>query len=708
VSRTISTRRFGTFEINLRARELRKHGIRVRLSGQPFEILSLFLEKPGEIITREEFRSRLWPGDTFVDFEHSLNTAIKKLRSTLGDTPENSRYIETVPRVGYRFVAPVDTIEAPAPEIAASAIRPSYAVEKTKQRPFFPRYPRASVLASVVALLTLSRYLVWQYLQPPRLSNPGRIMLVVLPFQNLTGVPEESYFSDGLTEEMITQLGGLQPNRLGVISRTSAMRFKRGDKSVEQIGRELGVQYVLEGSVRSDADRVRISAQLTRVSDQSHIWTRSYEQDRRDALTVESQIARDIADAVELQLTPDQQRRLASAHTVNADAYEDYLKGCSMYMQHTPPDFERAIKYFQRSIEKDPNYALAYSELADSFILLSTFGLTSQQETMPKARVAAQKAMEIDPTLAEPHASLALIAQNYDWDWREAEHQYRQAIELNPNYAPAHHWYASGYLTIMGRFDDAVAELGKARELDPLSLPIRTALAKVFLLSGQYTQGIQELKNILEVRPNSPVAHNLLGWAFLETGKSGEAHIEFMTAVKLADTPGNQADIGVYYARTGNRRNAEEVLTQLRKRRRSSYVSPVAFAEIYTALGRKNEAFEAFRKAYSGRTMEMVSLKVDTQFASLHTDARYAELVHQIGLPPLNACSRCPENKGRLSIADIPKQNAGKKEGRRVGCLEDGPGPPVSLISFAQSRQCSGPPCHPCPGPCPGRGSCAD
>lgn len=638
------TRRFGVFEVSLSAFELRKHGIRVRLRGQPFEVLGLLLQQPGEIVTREQLRACLWPTDTFVDFEHGLNTAVKKLRAALGDSPENSRYIETIPRHGYRFIAPVEVLGGQQIQPAAqeqSGTFADYAPHvPTPERAtgsqglFITRYAKALAFLLAVALLTVSTYVVWRHEHPRPSPTFRRIMLVVLPFQNLTSVPQESYFSDGLTEEMITQLGGLQPDRLGVISRTSAMRYKRGEKSVQQIGRELGVQYVLEGSVRSEADRMRISAQLTRVDDQSHIWARNYERDRRDALTVQSQVARDIADAVELQLTPEQERRLATPRVLNPDAYEAYLKGRSMYVQHSPPDFERAIKYFQQAIEKDPTYPLAYSELADSLILLSSFGLAPQQETIPKARAAAEKALEIDPTLAEPHASLALIAQNYDWDWKEAENQYRRAIQLNPNYAPAHYWYADGYLTIMGRFDDAIAELARARELDPLSVPIRAALGKVFVLAGRYEQAIQELRNILEVRANSPVAHNLLGWAYLETGKLDEARVELMTAVHLADLPGNQADLGVFYARTGNKRAAEKVLALLRQRKKSSYVSPVEFAEIYTALGRNDQAFEAFQEAFAERTIEMVSLKMDRQFASLHTDPRYADLMRRMGLPP--------------------------------------------------------------------------
>jgi TolB-like protein/DNA-binding winged helix-turn-helix (wHTH) protein/Tfp pilus assembly protein PilF len=616
---------FGPFILDPAEHTLVRAGVPVALTPKAFDTLLTLVRRSPRIVEKEDLFKEVWPG-TFVE-DGNLAVNIFALRKALGTEEGGRDYIETIPKRGYRFTAEVNQTIGSAVDLNAARSSPS-ALDKKRSKNTLARTALLSL--GILALAVIAAFIFRARPQP----SGGRLMLAVLPFENLTGDAGQAYFSDGLTEEMITQLGGLQPGRLGVISRTSAMRFKRGEKSVGQIGRELGVQYVLEGSVRSEGNRVRISVQLTRVSDQSHVWTKSYEQDRRDALTVQSQVARDIADAVELQLTPDQQRRLASPRAVNPDAYEAYLKGRSMYMQHSPPDFERAIKYFQEAIEKDPNYPLAYSELADSFILLSSFGLTSQKETIPKARTAAQKALEIDPTLAEPHASLALIAQNYDWDWKEADYQYRRAIQLNPNYAPAHHWYASGYLTIMGRFDDAVAELGKARELDPLSAPIRTALAKVLLLAGRYERAIPELKNILEVRPNSSVAHNLLGWAYLETGRPDEAHLELTTAAHLVDTPGNLADIGVYYARIGRNTEAEKVLAQLRERRKSSYVSPVEFAEIYAALGKKNQAFEAFQEAYSERTIEMVSLKLDRQFASLHSDARYADLMRRIGLPP--------------------------------------------------------------------------
>src|SRR5712692_5618949 len=455
--------RFGVFQVNLAARELRKHGVRVRLPGQPFCILSMLLEKPGEVLTREEMRQRLWAADTFVDFEHSLNSTIKKLRSALGDSAENSRYIETIPRVGYRFIAPVEegspkghaTKDAP---VAAKDSSVPAAVELLTER----RWPILLGI-SIVLIAALTGYFQWSRtrVRPP--PSSGRLMLAVLPFENLTGDAGQEYFSDGLTEEMIAQVGRFDPQRVGVIARTSVMHYKHTQEPLGQIARELGVQYVLEGSVRRDPDKVRISAQLIQVKDQTHLWARQYDRELSSLLSLQGEIAQEIADEFELTLGTHKPAIPISQTALSPqafEAYDLYLKGQYFWNKRTVQAFQQGIDYFQQAIAKDPSYARAYAGLADSYALLGAYSLAPQTEFMPKARAAALKALQIDETLAEAHTALALITENYDWDWQTAEKEYRRAIELNPNYATAHHWYAE-YLTWLGRFDEAFREVSE-------------------------------------------------------------------------------------------------------------------------------------------------------------------------------------------------------------------------------------------------------
>jgi TolB-like protein/DNA-binding winged helix-turn-helix (wHTH) protein/Tfp pilus assembly protein PilF len=496
--------RFGVFEANLSARELRKHGIRVRLAGQPFAILAMLLEKPGEVVTREEMQRRLWASDTFVDFEHSLNSAIKKLRAALSDTPDNSRYIETLPRVGYRFIAPVQEVSEKGHAAANAPIAADRGVvlpevEKSSHR----RWPILPGIA--IALLgAVGAYFQWSHFWLRTQQTSERLMLAVLPFENLTGDAGQEYFSDGMTEEMIAQLGRLDPERLGVIARTSVMHYKHSQEQLDRIGRELGVQYVMEGSVRRDGDKVRISAQLIQMKDQTRLWARQYDRELSSLLALQGEIAQEIAD--EIQLTLGEHKRIDIAHQASlppktSEAYDLYLKGQYFWNKRTPQGFEQAIECFQQAIAKDPNYARAYAGMADSYALLGGYTLAPQAEFMLKARAAALRALEIDESLPEAHTALALIVQNYDWDWQTAEKEYRRAIELNPNYATAHHWYAE-HLTWLGRFDEAFRESERARQLDPLSMIIAADNGVILYSSRQYDRAIEKFRSVLAMEPN--------------------------------------------------------------------------------------------------------------------------------------------------------------------------------------------------------------
>ncbi|MFY9583637.1 MAG: tetratricopeptide repeat protein [Candidatus Acidiferrales bacterium] len=631
--------RFGVFEVNLSAHELRKHGIRIKLRGQPFDLLAMLLEKPGEVVTREEMRARLWQADTFVDFEHSLNTAIKKLRAALGDSPEDPRYIETLPRIGYRFIAPVQSVALPAsPDVEAEL---ELVTQQSKRaalaadllhRPF-----TWGVILSIILPVALLGFLVIRRSWPRSQPQPGRAMLAVLPFENLTGNAAEDYFSDGLTEEMIAQLGRLNPERLGVIARTSVMHYKHSHEQLEQIGRELGVQYVLEGSVRRDSNKVRINAQLIQMRDQTQIWAREYDRDLSNLLALQGEIAQEIAD--EIQTTLHQGKRVEAAHQPSFSpqayvAYDLYLKGRYFWNKRTVQGFQQAVEYFQQAIAKDPNYARAYAGLADSYALMSSYQFAPQNELMPKAGSAALRALQIDETLAEAHTSLALIAENYDYDWQTAEKEYRRAIQLDPNYATAHQWYAE-CLSFQGRFDEAFAESERARQLDPLSLIIAVDHGAILYFSRQYDRAIEQFRTVIEMAPIFPRV-NMVIYAYVQEGRFAEALADVENwRQRDEDTPWTWAGEAYIYGRWGQQAQARRALAKLEQIIRHRQTDPTQMlVYAYVGLGKNDEAIALLQKADAEHSNLVTTLRVDPVYDPLRSDPRFQELMRRVGLPP--------------------------------------------------------------------------
>jgi TolB-like protein/DNA-binding winged helix-turn-helix (wHTH) protein len=622
--------RFGVFQVNLAARELRKHGVRVRLPGQPFCILSLLLEKPGEVVTRKQIREKLWTPDTFVDFEHSLNSSMKKLRAALGDSPESARYIETLPRQGYRFIAPVEEIPAISPSVPTSAPVPN-----ETGSPDVPRRAAGHWLTIVVvaalSLTVIAGYFLWSraHLRPQQSS---RMIVAVLPFENLTGDAGQDYLSDGLTDEMIAQLGRLDPQRLGVISRTSAMHYKNKSMPVDKIGRELGVQYVLEGSVRRDPDTVRISAQLIQARDQAHLWSRQYDRELNSLLSVQGEIAQEIADEIGLTLASDNKGLVAgrkpSASPNSYEAYDLYLKGRFFWNKRTKDGFQQAASYFQESIAKDSKYARAYAGLADTFALMSTWALVRQNEFLPKARAAALKALQIDDTLAEAHASLALIAENYDYDWQTAEKEFRRAIQLDPQYATAHQWYAE-CLSLQGRFDEALAESERARQLDPLSLIIATDHAAILYFSRQYDRAIEQFRVVQAMDPDF-TRTRMVVFAYVEKEMFTEALAEAKKWHHSDGTPCWEAQAFVY-GRAGKRRSARQELTQWEQWHRSRR-SPTTFAPVmaYIAAGRNDDAIALLQRSYVEHSSPIMEIKVASYYDPLRADRRFQDLLRRV------------------------------------------------------------------------------
>jgi TolB-like protein/DNA-binding winged helix-turn-helix (wHTH) protein/Tfp pilus assembly protein PilF len=637
--------RFGVFQANLAARELRKHGVRIRLPGQPFSILSMLLEKPGELVTREEMRQRLWAADTFVDFEHSLNSAIKKLRAALGDSPENSRYIETIPRVGYRFIAPVEVATAKGDSAANAPLTTSSFSVPTAMEQSFKRRWTTRIGASIVLIAAVGAYIQWSHGRLRTTSTTGRVMLAVLPFENLTGDAGQDYFSDGLTEEMISQLGRLNPEHLGVIARTSVMHYKHSLEPLPQIAQELGLQYVLEGTVRRDTEKARISAQLIQMKDQTHVWSRQYDRELSSLLALQGDIAQDVADEIGLTLGQGHERVAAgrehAAFPNSYEAYDLYLKGRYFWNKRTKEGFEQAAGYFQQAIAKDANYARAYAGLADTFGLLSTWYMVPHSEFIPKARIAALKALQIDDGMAEAHASVALIAENYDYDWLTAEKEFRRAIRLDPGYATAHQWYAE-YLSWHGRFDEALAESERARRLDPLSLIIATDHGQILFLSRQYERAIEQSRAVLEMEPTFPRLYSVLIDAEVQSGKFADALADSERCRRAVGSNVTLWEQKAYInGRAGRQAEARHALAKLKQSLRPSGPGEIPLLlTAYLGTGQIDEVMALLQKAYSEHSNALTTLKVDPKYDPFRSDPRFQDLLQRVGLSDSNTTGK--------------------------------------------------------------------
>src|SRR5579872_3023372 len=506
-SLTNSLYEFGEFRLDAQNRVLRRGETAVPLTPKAFDVLLVLVQSGGRIVSKDELMKAVWP-DSFVE-ESNLTQTIFMVRKALNET-KDQRYILNVQGQGYRFLVPITEAGAGRPEEAPA---PSYIEESVRAIPSDLRIPpakgwRLAIVAGAVAAVLVTALAIWLWHSRRTSAEvPGKIMLAVLPFENFTGDPGQEYFSDGLTEEMISQLGNLDPAHLGVIARTSVMNYKHSSALIPQIGKDLGVQYVIEGSVRRDSERVRITAQLIQVKDQTHLWAREYDRDLGHLLELQEEIAREVANEIEFSLSgrrPIEATREGTTPLPGAQSYEAYdlyLKGRYFWSKRTGPGFQQAADYFQQAIDKDPNYGPAYAGLADTFGLMSTWYVGPQNELMPKARTAALRALKLDESLAEAHASLALIKENYDYDWRGAEKEFRRAIQLGPQYATAHQWYGE-FLSWQGRFEEAFAESQQARQLDPLSLIIASDYASILFDARQYDSALKQCRSLLELDPN--------------------------------------------------------------------------------------------------------------------------------------------------------------------------------------------------------------
>jgi TolB-like protein/Tfp pilus assembly protein PilF len=567
--------RFGVFEFDLRAGELTKDGRRIRLQGQPIQLLGMLVQKPGKLVTREELHSRLWPGIT-VDFDHGVNKAISKIREALGDSAQNPRFVETVARRGYRFLADVAVIDASPEQIRS---------------------------------------------------------LVVLPLASLSSDASQDYFADGMTDELITRLGKI--STLRVISRTSAMTYKHAHRALPQIARELNVDAVLEGTVLRSGERVRITAQLIQVPNERHIWAESYEGDLQDAIPLQSRVARAIAEQIRVTLNRQEQAALVKSKVVKPDAYEAYLKGRYFWNKRTGDGLKKAIEYFSRAIEMDPTYAEAYSGLADSYALSGDweYGVLPPQDAFAKARTAATQALALDDSLGEAHTSLAFALDLYRWDWEAADREYKLAIKLHPGYATAHLWYA-WHLMVMGRPSEGIFELRKAESLDPLSLIISADMADALCIAHLYDESVQQSRKTLEMDPSFAVAHYQLGQALVQKHAYDEAIAEFRRAIELSGHSGAfDSNLAYVYVLSGRTEEAMKLVEDLEARHDQNPSAHANVALIYSGLGDQDQAMIWLNKAYEARFNPSILLR--PAFENLRSDARFQELVRRIGLPHL-------------------------------------------------------------------------
>ncbi|MBZ5591985.1 MAG: tetratricopeptide repeat protein [Acidobacteriia bacterium] len=585
---TPRTVRFGLFEFDPRSGELRKQGRKVRLEGQPVQILIKLLDRPGELITREELQRELWPADTFVNFEQSLNAAMKRLRHALGDSPNNPRFVETLARRGYRFIAPVSTPAGSAVSHPAPA--------------------------------------------------PAVGSLAVLPFGNAETDPGTEYLADGITETLINHLSRLPGLR--VMSRSTVFRYKDKTLDPRAVGRRLGVDAVLLGRVLQRGEALLVGTELVEVQNGWQLWGEQYNRPLADIFAVEEEISREISEKLRVRLTGEDRSRLAKRYTQITEAYQDYLKGRYHLNRLVEGGLKKAIECFENAIRRDPNYALAYTGLADALGMLGFIGLALSAEVMPKAEEAARRAIEIDDSLPEAHASLGGIFKNYEWDWAAAEREFKRALELNPNYANGHRMFAS-YLAAVGRPEESLREIRLALELDPLCLPIHVEAAYNAYMAGDYPRALEEALRTLELEPQFAPAQSILGQIYEQQGRYEEAVTALEKARVLANEhPATLAALAHVLAGAGRTQEAREMIDQLAERSQQQHVSPFWPAMAYAGVGEKAAALDALDKAYEQHDVMLVWLGTEPRLDSLRTEPRFIEIQRRIGLTPLADAAR--------------------------------------------------------------------
>ena len=621
--------RFGVFEADPATGELRKSGRKIKIQEQPFQVLLMLLDHPGEMVSRDDLQKKLWPSDTFVNFDTGLNRCIKKIREALDDSAETPRFVETLPKRGYRFIAPVALVDIqPHPTPANDNDSATASKESATATQLRPRRVSAKILAGLVTVAALALALnaarnhgLWPF------GRPQINAVAVLPLENLSGDAEDEFFADGMTDELTTQIA--KTGSLQVISRTSVMQYKHTHKPLSQIARELNVDAIVEGTVTRSGGQVRVTAQLIDARTDRHLWAEEYERPLRDVLTLQSEVARGIAGEIRSTLAPGS----APGRQVNPEAFEAYLRGSYARSRMSRESLDKSLEYFEQAIRLDPRYAEAYAGASHTYYVSGILGYQPAAIAYRKAEAAAKKALDLDPGSAEAYNTLADVKKGYNRDWAGAEVDYKHALGLNPSYAIAHNGYAD-LLVRTGRTDAAVAEAKQARKLDPFSAQTTAFLGFILYQARRYDQAVNNCQTAIEFDPKHAGAHWWLALAYEQQHRLSEAIAELQ---KAAAVSGNGAvfvaALGHAYAIAGEQEKARRIIDELKLRSEKEYVTPFDIALVYVGLNDRDEAFRWLGRAYEERTMRLEQITEPT-FDGLKSDPRLIHLKALIGLPP--------------------------------------------------------------------------
>jgi len=632
---------FGAFELDLSTGELRSTATsdlnhpspnnKVLLREQVFQVLRMLLEREGKIVTREEIEARLWPNDTVADFDHSINTTIKTLRRALGDSADNPRYIETLARRGYRLMvmteymesAPGTALEKDREQREQSAAQMSAA--RVQPQVVRSHWWKAAVALMSVVILVGAGFISWRHFRPIALARTKRIRLAVLPFENLTGDPNQEYLADGLTEEMISQLGRLNPEQLGVIARTSVMRYNHKDEPLDQIGRDLSVQYVLENSLRGSGEYIRVTLQLIQVKDQRHLWSQDYDYPAKNIFNMEDDVAKAVAREIQVHLTSEQEAALSLPRPVNPEAFDNYMKGYYFFQRATDQDTNMAASYFERAVHLDPNYALAWVGLSRARYWQANVGLVPAQEGQQLARSAVERALTLNPSLPEAYIQMGRLKRQVDFDWLGAEASIQRAIALEPG-VPENLGQAAFMAVLFGRFDEAFKLDSQALQLDPLNAENWERLADDRFFAGELDDAIADIKKALELNPDNWGSPVMLSQIYLLQGRPQDALRESERIQFGAIRTRTRA---VAYYALGRKKESDAALKELIEK----YHSSDAIATAYAVRNQRDEAFEWLDRAYAQHDGGLIFLKIDPLLKNLHSDPRYAALLKKLHLP---------------------------------------------------------------------------
>jgi TolB-like protein/DNA-binding winged helix-turn-helix (wHTH) protein len=631
--------RFGTFELNVRTGELvpigtepvESESAKVLLREQPFRILRILVERQGQIVSRQEIRQILWPNDTFVDYDRSINVAMAILRKALADDADHPKYIETLARRGYRLIAPVEWQQSStaAQDTLGSLAETLPGIEGPmgEREPGTPKHwGKAAVVAVCAVILVVAGYMTWRHFRTTARARSEKIMLAVLPFENLTGDPNKDYLADGLTEETISELGRLKPEQLGVIARTSVMGYKHKDTRLDQIGRDLSVQYVLENSLRESGNHIRLTAQLIQVKDQTHLWSQDYDYPAKDILTIEDDVAKAVEREIQLRLTSRQQAEFEQPHRVNPEAFDAYLQGYYFFERNTDKDTEMAGKYYERATQLDPSYALAWVGLSRVRKWQAMTRRIPTEEGNRLAREAVERALALNPNLAAAHTQMGRIKQQVDFDWAGADASHRRAVEVEPGNPEAVRGAASS-AAMLGRFDEALRLNRRAVDLDPLNAGSWESLAETEFFMGQLNQAAGDCKKALELSPdvwNGPI---MLSRIYVLQGRAQDA----LPEIELVRYDPSRASLyAIAYYALGRKRESDAALSELIA---NFPQNAYQIAEVYAFRNQSDKAFEWLDRAYDQRNAGLIVTKVDPLLKSLRHAPRYAALLKKLNFP---------------------------------------------------------------------------